>query len=67
MHSYFLYQQTDTSQAKKQEKKDSVVSPQMDTFPIDLMEEIDEVSIKEVVKPKNQDILTFNNSLKLIH
>lgn len=52
MHSYFLYQQADTSQTKKQEKKDSVVSPQTDTFPIDLMEEIDEVSIKEVVKPK---------------
>lgn len=52
MHSYFLYQQTDTSQTAKQEKKDSVVSPQNGTFPIDLMEEIDEVTIKEVVKPK---------------
>lgn len=52
MHSYFLYQQADTSQTEKQEKKDSVVSPQNGTFPIDLMEEIDEVTIKEVVKPK---------------
>jgi len=50
MHSYFLYQQADTSQTKKQEKKDSVVLPQTDTFPIDLMD------------PKNQDILTSNSN-----
>lgn len=52
MQNFYLYQQVDTSQLKKQEKKDSVVSPQTDIFPIDLMEEIDEVTIKEVVKPK---------------
>lgn len=52
MHSYFTYHQVDTSQTTIQEANDSVVPSQIDTFPIDLMEEIDEVSIKEVVKPK---------------
>jgi hypothetical protein len=52
MHSYFLYQQADTSQTEKKEKKDSIILPQANTFPIDLMEEVDDMSIKEVVKPK---------------
>ncbi len=52
MYSYFSYQQADTSQTEKKEKKDSITLPQANTFPIDLMEEVDEMSIKEVVKPK---------------
>lgn len=59
MHSYFLYQQTDTSQTEKQEEKDSIVLPQTNTFPIDLMEEVDEMSIKEVVKPKKPRYTNF--------